>query len=66
MPDWRFRRFAAGESASHSGDGVDLGKELISYQQSTAADPLTSTYRSSFRLRTADATTELCFVFEII
>jgi hypothetical protein len=32
-------------------------KEPISYQQSTAADPLTSTYRSSFRLRTADATT---------
>jgi len=41
-------------------------KEPISYQHSTAADPLTSTYRSSFRLRTADATTELRFVFEII
>jgi hypothetical protein len=27
---------------------------------------LTSTYRGSFRLRTADATTELRFVFEII
>jgi hypothetical protein len=37
-------------------------KELISYQQSAAADPLTSTYRSSFRLRTADGTTELRFV----
>ena len=37
-------------------------KELISYQQSAAADPLTSTYRSSFRLRTADDTTELRFV----
>ena len=31
-------------------------------QQSAAADPLTSTYRSSFRLRTADGTTELRFV----
>jgi hypothetical protein len=31
-------------------------------QQPTAADPLTSTYRSSFRLMTADATTELRFV----
>ncbi len=41
-------------------------KEPISYQQSTAADSLTSTYRGSFRLRTADATTELRFVFEII
>jgi hypothetical protein len=37
-------------------------KEPISYQQSTAADSLTSTYRGSFRLRTADATTELRFV----
>ena len=30
-----------------------------------SADPLISTYRSSFRLRTADATTELSFCFEI-
>jgi hypothetical protein len=39
-------------------------KELsaINNQLLAAADPLTSTYRSSFRLRTADATTELRFV----
>jgi hypothetical protein len=28
MPDWRFRRFAAGEPASSSGDDVDIGKNL--------------------------------------
>jgi hypothetical protein len=28
MPDWRFRRFAAGEPIPSSGDDVDLGKNL--------------------------------------
>src|SRR6266478_8112917 len=30
---------------------MSISERTISYQQSTAADPLTSTYRSSFRLR---------------
>jgi len=28
MPDWRFRRFAAGEPIPSSGDDDDLGKNL--------------------------------------
>src|SRR5947199_10220618 len=42
---------------------TELWRRCRSWKElSATADPLTSTYRSSFRLRTADATTELRFV----
>jgi hypothetical protein len=72
-PHWQFAAVAATQARSRvSGDGrLKISKEhdfqsaIATRKSKISSDPLTSTYRSSFRLRTADATTSSEFYLEI-